>query len=278
MVSPNETGDSALDSWDGTNNGSHGSRQSHNNVRKTHSSRSRLNKPSNTNASKNILKNSSSANNPKADISNLTDLSKMQPNYQSTPYGNHNNNSSSGAFSSSQSNLKGQLQHLEVNLFKDKENDSFGFSITNSRNGVIVNTVVPNGCADQAGMRSNDLLLFLNQTDISGLSASEIMPKMVKTGRELHLIIARVINLNEYTNYNDNQNTIEVAVSASPNQTNLTRSSIKNNNNTSKKINNPSSSKLTAITTTNQTNKDSSVSSATTTGQTVRKNSSLKKK
>jgi len=203
----------------------------------------------------------------------------MQPNYQSTPYGNHNNNnSSSGAFSSSQSNLKGQLQHLEVNLFKDKENDSFGFSITNSRNGVIVNTVVPNGCADQAGMRSNDLLLFLNQTDISGLSASEIMPKMVKTGRELHLIIARVINLNEYTNYNDNQNTIEVAVSASPNQTNLTRSSIKNNNNTSKKINNPSSSKLTAITTTNQTNKDSSVSSATTTGQTVRKNSSLKKK
>ena len=101
---------------------------------------------------------------------------------------------------------------------------------------------------------------------------------MVKTGRELHLIIARVINLNEYTNYNDNQNTIEVAVSASPNQTNLSRSSIKNNN-TSKKINNPSSSKLTAITTTNQTNnKDSSVSSATTTGQTVRKNSSLKKK
>merc|ERR1712157_551632 len=55
MVSPNETGDSALDSWDGTDNGSHGSRQSHNNVRKTHSSRSRLNKPSNTNASKNIL-------------------------------------------------------------------------------------------------------------------------------------------------------------------------------------------------------------------------------
>ena len=97
-----------------------GSRQSHNNVRKTHSSRSRLNKPSNTNASnKNILKNSSSANNPKADISNLTDLSKMQPNYQSTPYGNHNNNnnnSSSGAFSSSQSNLKGQLQHLEVSF------------------------------------------------------------------------------------------------------------------------------------------------------------------
>jgi hypothetical protein len=171
VVSPNETGDSALDSWDGTDNGSHGSRQSNNNIKKSHSSRSRLNK----NPSKNILKSSGasgSANGSKTDVT-LNNLSKLQPNYQSTPYGVNNSNNFGGP-----AGLQGQVQHLEVNLFKEKEHDSFGFSITNSRNGVIVNTVVPNGCADQAGMKSNDLLLFLNQADISGLSASEIMPKV----------------------------------------------------------------------------------------------------
>jgi len=95
---------------------------------------------------------------------------------------------------------------LEVNLFKDTPNSSFGFSITNGINGIIVNTVSPNGCADQAGMHPYDKLLKINGESIGDMGCKEVHDKMKLTGHQLILEVQRSISAKDLSQNYENQN------------------------------------------------------------------------
>jgi C-terminal processing protease CtpA/Prc len=205
--------DSALESWDGTENGSSGSNS---NSKRGQKSQSSLAMGRSISSSRAIQENKSSSikNNKNNPNSSIASARGRKPVATSTPY-HGNKYSSAGSNKSNSSQVQNQQpiqqqqqqqlpeeeeemiqQHMEVVLFRES-NEDFGFSISDglSDNGVYVNSIRSKGPAHQAGMNPFDRIIQVNNEPVADLDCQSVLPLLASSGNELNMIISRSMNV-----------------------------------------------------------------------------------
>lgn len=90
--------------------------------------------------------------------------------------------------------IKGMLSSLdEYSGFVGEESNNFSITlkgeyeglgigvVNNSNNDIIISTIYPNSPASKAGLKENDKVIKFNDTDVSGMSTSDLVDKISNT-------------------------------------------------------------------------------------------------